>query len=226
MSEVFVIEAADLDGEAVGSSEDVPTAAVTWPDGRIDMLPHSCADWDVYPDDIIKDRPFLHFGWLNVLAGMTGGYGSEDLACLGPHIFYSRIGDVEGGDTYTHYLRGEFGAVAQKWLVDIVSDDTPTAFPWDALVLCSHYGLLANIPPEPDGGYEVNMFCMTPNIDLAGHQIDFDHDLPETEIMVLVQAFEAAGCTWPRSVAEGNEEATAAWEARVQGEWAEDGDPQ
>ena len=44
MSEVFVLEAADLDGEAVGSPEDVPTAAVTWPDGRTNMLPHSCTD--------------------------------------------------------------------------------------------------------------------------------------------------------------------------------------
>jgi len=215
MSEVFVIEAADLDGEAAGSSDDVPTAAATWPDGRIDMLPHTCADWEFYPDDIIKDRPFLHLGWLNVLAGMTGGYGSEDLARLGPDIFYSRTGDVEGGDTFTHYLRGEFGAVAQKWLADIVSYDTPTSFPWDALVLCSHYGLLANIPPCPDGGYEVNLFYLTPQEDLWGFQIDFDHGLPETEIRILVQAFEAAGCTWPRSVAEGNEKATAAWRERI-----------
>jgi hypothetical protein len=45
--------------------------------------------------------------------------------------------------------------------------------------------------------------------------IDFDHGLPETEISILVQMFEAAGCTWPRSVAEGDEKATAAWEKRI-----------
>jgi len=219
MSEVFVIEAADLDGEAAGSSEDVPTAAVTWPDGRTDMLPHSCADWGVYPNDIIKDRPFLHLGWLNVLAGMVGGYDSEDLARLGPDVFYSRTGEVTGaGDTFTHYLRGEFGAVIQKWLADMVSYDTPTSFPWDALVLCSHYGLLTNIAPSGKGydvGYEVNLFYLTPDEDQWGFQIDFDHGLPDTEISILVQMFEAAGCTWPRSVAEGDEKATAPWEKLI-----------
>jgi hypothetical protein len=214
MSEVFVIEAADLDGEAAGSSEDVLSAAVTWPDGRTDMLPHSCADWDVDPDDIIKDRPFLHFGWSNVLAGMVGGYGSEDLGRLGPDVFYSRTGDVTGAsESFTHYLRGEFGAVIQKWLADMVGYDTPTSFPWDALVLCSHYGLLADLPRN--GSYEVNFFYLTPDEDQWGLVIDFDHGLPETEISILVQMFEAAGCTWPRSVAEGDEKATAAWEKRI-----------
>jgi len=224
MSEVFVIAAADRDGEAVGSSEDVPTAAVTWPDGRTDMLPHSCADWDVYPNDIIKDRPFLHFGWSNVLAGMVGGYSSEDLARLGPDVFYSRTGDVTGAyESFTHYLRGEFGAVIQRWLADMVGDDTPASFPWDALVLCSHYGLLADLPRN--GGYEVNFFDLTPDEDQWGYVIDFDHGLPETEISILVQMFEAAGCTWPRSVAEGDEKAIAAWERRI-GDGHEDGYPQ
>ena len=182
------------------------------------MLPHSCADCGVYPDDLMKDRSFLHLGWRNVLAGMTGGYGSEDLARLGPDVFYSRTGDVEGGETFTHYLRGEFGAVIQKWLADVVGYDTPTSFPWDALLLCSHYGLLAKIAPSGEGydvGYEVNLFYLAPDEDQWGFQVDFDHGLSETEISILVQMFEAAGCTWPRSVAEGNGKATAAWKKRI-----------
>ena len=220
MREVFVIEASDLDGGAPETPDDVPTAPVTWPDGRVDILPHTCMDSDFGPDDIVKNRPTLHLGYVNILAGMTSGYDSEDLARLGPDLLYSRIGDVMGGECFTHYLRGEFGLVVQHWLTQIVADVVPASLPWDGLLSCTYYGLLSEVPPNAneggyEGGYEANLFSLSPIEELAGVLIDFGHSLQETDVEVIVQIFEAAGCTWPRSVAEGDKKATAAWQERI-----------
>lgn len=220
MSEVFVIEAEDLDSGAEETSNDVPTAPVTWPDGRVDILPHTCTDRDLGAREILENLPILHLGYVNLLAGMTSGYDSDDLARLGPDLFYSRVGDIVGGECFMHYLRGSFSSVVQHWLTQIVAEVAPDDLPWDALVLCSYYGLLSKVPPnDQDGGYEANMFSLTTNEELVGVLIDVSHSLPETDMEVLVRTFEAGGCTWPRSVAQGDDEATAAWQERIRA-WA------
>jgi hypothetical protein len=194
---------------------------VTWPDGRMDILPHTCSDSEFGAREILENLPTLHLGYVNLMAGMTSGYDSEDLARLGSDVFYSRIGDVLGGECFTHYLRGEFGRVVQHWLAQIVVDVVPAQIPWDALVLCTYYSLLAEVPPDAqDGGYEANLFSLTPEEELVGVLIDFRHSLPQTDMEVLVQIFETAGCTWPRSVAEGDERATASWSERIRA-WTE-----
>jgi hypothetical protein len=216
MSEVFVIEASDLGGGAQEATDDAPSAPVTWPDGRVDFLPHTYASCDFGAGAILENRPTLHLGYVNLLSGMTSGYDSEDLARLGPDLFYSRIGDVMSGECFTHYLRGEFSLVVQHWLNHIVASVVPAPLPWDGLVLCTYSGLLSEVPPHvDDGGYEANLFSLTPDEELVGMLIDFDHSLPETDIEVLVHILEAAGCTWPRSVAKGDEKATAAWRERI-----------
>jgi hypothetical protein len=216
MSEVFAIEASDIDQEVQEADDDMPSVHVTWPDGRADTLPRTDTDYNLRAGAIIENRPTLHLGYVNQLAGMTSGYDSEDLARLDSDIFYSRIGDVMGGECLTHYLRGEFSLVVQHWLTQIVADVIPASLPWDGLVLATYYGLLSEVMPNAnEDGYEANLFSLTPDEELAGVLIDFGHSLPETDVEVLVQIFEAAGCTWPRSVTEGDEDATAAWQERI-----------
>lgn len=216
MSQVFVVEAIDL-SEAETPNAEMLIAPVTWPDGRVDNLPHTCSDQDIEPVEILKRHPTLHLGFDNVLAGMTSGYDSADLARLSSDVFYSRVGDVTGGEVSAHYLRGAFGAVIRHWLDRIVNYMMPPTLPWDALILCAQYGLLTKVTPDEDHGYEVNRFLETLHEDMWGMVIDFDHSLPETDMHVFVKMFEDDGCIWPRRVSAGDPEATAAWQERVRG---------
>src|SRR6266446_920672 len=179
MSEVFTVEAVDL-RESEDAGAVIPTAPVTWPDGRVDILPHT--DQDVGPQEILQGHPVLHLGFVNVLAGMTSGYDCADLARLSSDVFYSRAGDVLGGETSAHYLRGTFGPVTQHWFDRIVNYMMPPSLPWDTLILCTHYDLLTQVTPDEDSGYEVNLFLETPDENMWGMVIDFNHSLSETDL--------------------------------------------
>jgi hypothetical protein len=176
MEETFVVPAKDLDvDEYDEANTEVPMADVTWPDGRVDLLPHTCTSVDIDPEVILGEHPLLHLGFQNLLAGMISGYDSADMTRLRADVFYSRIREVAGGECASCYLRGEFGAVVRRWLEEILAEIFASWVPWDALILCTHYNLLEDIRTLARNCYEINLFRPAPDIDLVGMLIDFDH---------------------------------------------------
>jgi hypothetical protein len=181
------------------------------------MLPHSCSNEGVGPDEILKGHPVLHLGLDTLFVVILSGYDSADLARLSSDVFYSRVGDVTG-EYLTHYLRGAFGPVARDWLDRIVSYMMPPSLPWPALILCAHYGLLPEVTSRESHSYEANLFLEKPVEDMTGVVIDFGQSLPATDMDALVRLLEGDGCTWPRHVSSGDPRAVAVWEKRID-EW-------
>jgi hypothetical protein len=216
MKDVLVADAVDLDfSESDVAYAEIPTAPVTWPDGRVDILPHTCTSQDVGPEEILRDHPALHLGFVNRSAGMTSGYDSADLVRLRPDVCYSRVGDVLWGEWSACYLRGPVRTVTQYWLDRIVNYMMPPSLPWAELILCTHYGLLAESILSEFDRYEVNLFLESPDEDMAGMVIDFNHSLPGIEMAILIRMLEDNGCTWPRHASTGDLEAATAWAERV-----------
>jgi hypothetical protein len=216
MNDVAVVEASDLD-ESNEEGGEIPAAPLRWPDGRMDILPHSCSSQSVGSYEILRGHPDLHLGLNNLLPGILSGSASADLARLGTDVFYSRVSD--GNEEILHYLRGVLGPVAQYWLDRIVSYTMPPSLPWAALILCAHYSLLPEVNPGESQRYEVNLFLEKPARDMAGLVIDFDQSLSKTDMIALVRMLEDDGCTWPRHVSMGDPKAVAAWEKRID-EWS------
>jgi hypothetical protein len=134
VEETFVVSAIDLDDDEYGEANaEVPMADVAWPDGRVDMLPHTCTSVDIDAEEILGEHPLLHLGYQNLLAGMTSGYDSADMSRLSVDVFYSRIGDILGGEWVSYYLRGKFELLVQRWLDEILDSNSDSWTPWDSL---------------------------------------------------------------------------------------------
>jgi hypothetical protein len=216
----LVAEARDLDIDEEDLPDDgFPVEAVTWPDGRVDLLPHTCVNWDLGPTELLAGRHLMHIGCFNLNAGMVGGYPSADLGQLGGDVFYSRAGDIDEVPQAWH-LRGTLREVIQYWIRGVESAYYVPPWPWAELILCSHYGLLQDVPACESDSYGVNLFADEPDEDMDGVMLDFEHDLAQEDMDWLVHTLEAGGCTWPGQVARKEPYASAAWEGRVR-RWAE-----
>ena len=208
-----MIEAEDLSLDELPSDTPLRPAAVTWPDGRVDELPQFDEESSIDMEDLIEGRPFLHFSFTNEMATFPGT-DTADLVRLSDDVWYSRISTDSGIDR--HYLRGEFKSVLRHWLDHIVGGIVFAGTSLDALILCTHLGLLADLESASDGGfYEANLFSMSPIEGLIGEVIHYRYSLSITDIATVTEALEAAGCTWPRRAASGDPETLAVWQQRV-----------
>ena len=198
----------DLPGEGF------PIEDVTWPDGRVDALPHTCANSDLGPSQLLEGHQVMHLGSFNINAGMVGGYLSVDLGYLGRDVFYCRGGDIDESQE-AWYLRGTRPQVIDYWIHDLVGTYYMPPLLWAPLILCSHYGLLEEVPAFESDSYGASLFAEEQSDDMEGVMLDFWHDLAAPDINRLVHLLEADGCTWPREVARRNPEATADWAERV-----------
>ena len=209
-----MVEAFDLDpDETVLPDDGLPLSDVTWPDGRVDTLPHTCTYVNLGSAELLEGHGLMHFGCFHVNPSMGGGgYMSADLARLSTDVFYS---SVDNDDLVAHYIRGAAGQVEQYWLDAIVSSHM-SPLPCAELVLCTHYGLLAGVPSYDSGSYGAVLFCAQQDADvLHNMMIDFCHSLAGPELAEVAQMLETAGCTWPGCVARGEPEAAASWAERV-----------
>lgn len=212
---LYVAEAVDLE-PTEDSYDEPPLSEVTWPDGRVDALPHTCVEADITPADI--GSPLLHLGHVNLAGGMTSGYYAADLARITADTYFARVGDVdESGEAV--YVRGPLAAVSQHWLSMVDFGMMP--LPWRAFLLANLLGLLDDVP-DCDGGYGAPLFAETSdplgptNADL----MFFRSTLSPAESAELVPEFNDSSAEWTQRAAKGESAATLAWQTRVES-WTE-----
>jgi hypothetical protein len=211
--EIFAIEAEDFSLDELPADTPLPPAVVTWPDGRVDELPQFDEESGIDMEDLIEDRLYLRFSFTNDMAAFPG-IDTADLVRLSDDVWYRRISTDFGIDR--HYLRGEFKSIFKHWLDHMVGAIVFAETPLDALILCTHLGLLADLESASDGEfYEASLFSMSPIEGLIGEAIRYSYSLSITDIATVTEALEAAGCTWPRRAASGDPETLAAWQQRV-----------
>jgi hypothetical protein len=142
---------------------------------------------------------------------MVSGYVTVDLGRLRDDVFYVRAGDITCNRPDTWYFRGTRQQAIEHWLG--LLECRGSSWPFPELILCSHYGLLENVPDQD--GYGADLLTEELAADSTAATLDFKHDLTQEEMNWLAVKLEAEGCAWPRLAVHGDPHASAAWGERV-----------
>lgn len=189
-----------------------PTEAVTWPDGRTDVLPACCYESDFSPRMIAESFDSVaSIGFWNE-AGFLGAYIEASLSKVPQldDVYLFTHGDVDERCEAT-YLRGPMRDALHAWL-----EGSDTAhLPVGAVALAGHYGLLSDVP-DHDGAYPASIFVPEePDNYLSGLMITVSLSLPPGLMEELTAKWEEAGITWPKAASSPGQ-ARDAWLERLQ----------
>jgi hypothetical protein len=172
---------------------------VTWPDGRKDRLPSCCDEADLPPQVVVESlEPIAHIAYWDE-GGFPGAYVSASLAKVpaASDIYLLSCGDIDEDQEGT-YLRGSLREALREWL----DSSTTSHLPVEAVILATHYGLLAGVD-DYEGAHPVNLFLHDTEAAPFAPTLMISVNLKTSSELSdeLTSEWEQSGLTWPRDAA-------------------------